>query len=421
MFRIAVRCAAVWTSLIGVASTQAGLVPVVREIESSVDHNHCTTRQFQHMCFKHGGTWFVFYSDGKDFVFQTSVDEGRSWERGPLPVATAPNGSTSHDILRVGDEVIMSYVHYPLGRYDVTAPYARDPSRRHEYTFEGRIKKARIEGRRIAWGEEVAPGFRADYGNLVRGDDGYLWLFSRDEGRGIVRRSRRPDDITGWQPMAVCIPNEGRHAMDATALDAGNLYVASVLTTGGELVGNLFDGTEWTSEATLLDGNMTKTAGDDRRLAMEFDPTAGRLHLAYVDADSRLRYRCLERPYESENWRPPLSRPAKKLAENVFTCALSVDSSRQPYGLIVTYGVQKHVGNDRRERTGELYARRLDGTGTWIGGALLVSQPGTIHNWYPNVNRDAREGLCVMYSRSVNRRSLGKPLAVMVTVVKRVD
>ena len=32
---------------------------------------------------------------------------------------------------------------YPLGRYDVNAPYARDPARRGEYTHEGRIKKGR--------------------------------------------------------------------------------------------------------------------------------------------------------------------------------------------------------------------------------------------------------------------------------------
>ena len=55
---------------------------VTREIESSVDHNHCTTRQFQHMSFKHGGAWFVFYSDGKDYVYQTSSDEGQTWQRG---------------------------------------------------------------------------------------------------------------------------------------------------------------------------------------------------------------------------------------------------------------------------------------------------------------------------------------------------
>ena len=49
-----------------------------------------------------------------------------------------------------------------------------------------------------------------------------------------------------------------------------------------------------------------------------------------------------------------------------------------------------------------------------------MSRPGTIHNWYPNVNRDVRDGLCVMYSRSVDSQKLGVPLAVMVSVVDSV-
>ena len=57
----------------------------------------------------------------------------------------------------------------------------------------------------------------------------------------------------------------------------------------------------------------------------------------------------------------------------------------------------------------------LDGK-DWQGQPVLVSQPGTVHNWYPNVTRDVRNGLCVLYSRSVDRRDLGKPLAVMASV-----
>ncbi|MBC8869635.1 MAG: hypothetical protein H8E44_09470 [Planctomycetes bacterium] len=58
------------------------------------------------------------------------------------------------------------------------------------------------------------------------------------------------------------------------------------------------------------------------------------------------------------------------------------------YGLVITYGLEKHAGGDNRERTGELNARRFDGN-RWQGEPMLVSPPGTIHNWYPNVNRDA--------------------------------
>lgn len=224
-----------------------------------------------------------------------------------------------------------------------------------------------------------------------------------------------PNDITQWIPESVCIPVKGRHAMDAAALDEGKLYAASILTTDGKLYGNLYDGQQWGQSPTLIADSVTKTAGDDRRLALEFDPTQKRLHLVYVDAQSTLRHRTLDAPYGLGNWSPSLAEPGRELAPNVFTCALCVDASREPYDLVITYGVEKHCGRDKRERTGELYARRFDGR-EWQGEPVLVSQPGTIHNWYPNVNQDASNGLCVMYSRSVNERHLGQPLAVMVGV-----
>ena len=73
---------------------QSALAAVVttRQINPSVDHNHCTTRQFQHMTFCHEGIWFVFYSDGKDFRYQTSADDGQTWLAADKPVDQAPNG-----------------------------------------------------------------------------------------------------------------------------------------------------------------------------------------------------------------------------------------------------------------------------------------------------------------------------------------
>jgi len=111
-----------------------------RQINPSVDHNHCTTRQFQHKTFNHEGVWFVFYSDGKDFRYQTSTDYGNTWHLVAAPIDQAPNGSTSFDVLKVDDVVYISHAVYPLGRYDVKAPYAQDPARRGEYVHEGRIK-----------------------------------------------------------------------------------------------------------------------------------------------------------------------------------------------------------------------------------------------------------------------------------------
>ncbi|UCE48262.1 MAG: exo-alpha-sialidase, partial [Phycisphaerales bacterium] len=307
-------------------SGHAALSAVVttRQINPSVDHSHCTTRQFQHMTFYQKGVWFVFYSDGKNFRYQTSDDSGQTWHLAERPVDQAPNGSTSFDILKVSDSVYISHVVYPMGRYDVKAPYARDPKRRAEYIHEGRIKKGRIEGRQINWLADVNPGFSPDYSNIVQDTDGHFWIFARESKLGVAYRSRNPNGIEFWEPKTVCMPVEGRHAMDAAALDEKRLYVVSTLTDGGRLYGNLCDGHTWNSEPVLICGEATKVPGDDRRASIEFDPTQKRLHLVYVDGRSKLRYRCLICPYRSENWQPQLSTDGLELAEHVFTSALSV-------------------------------------------------------------------------------------------------
>ena len=217
--------------LAGEPRSSATAEPVIREIESAVDHNHCTTRQFQHMCIYHRGVWFVFYSDGENFLYQTSADGGKTWQRANQPVDQAPNGSTSFDVLKIDDYVYISHAFYPLGRYDVNAPYAKDPTRRGEYRHEGRIKRGRFEGRTIRWLEDVNPGFTPDYSNLVHDTADFYWVFSRESGEGITYRSRKPNDITKWLPKTVCLPVQGRHAIDAAALDRGQLYIVSLLKT----------------------------------------------------------------------------------------------------------------------------------------------------------------------------------------------
>lgn len=422
MNRVTLAAFLVFGCLIAVFDSErdiaSGADSIIREIESSVDHNHCTTRQFQHMSFHHEGVWFVFYSDGRDYQYQTSADWGRTWRRADEPVDQAPNGSSGFDVLKVGTQVFVSHAIYPLGRYDPDAPYAKDPARRGEYTHEGRIKRGRIEGRTIRWIQNVDLGFTPDYSNLVQDTNGFFWIFTREAHQGVAYRSKEPNDIRKWMPEAVCMPVEGRHAMDAAALDDGKLYAASMLTTDGRIYGNLFDdATKWGSEPVLIADDVTRVAGDDRRLSLQFDPTSRRLHLVYVDANNRLRYRCLRSPYRRHDWRPALSEPGQQLAADVFACALSVDSSQSPYGLVITYGLQKHAGRDKRERTGELYSRRFDGE-HWLRSPILMSQVETIHNWYPNVCQDVRGGRCVMYSRSVKETRLGKPLAVMVSLYR---
>ena len=198
-------------------------------------------------------------------------------------------------------------------------------------------------------------------------------------------------------------------------MNEGTLYIVSMLTSEGKLYGNLYDGQTWGEEAVLIADDVTKVAGDDRRLSLEFDPILNRLHLIYIDAESILRYRYLDAPYQPENWQPGLSEDGLELATNIFTCAMSLDTSQSPYGLVITYGLEKHAGKDKRERTGELYVRSFNGQ-AWLGEEIHMSQPGTIHNWYPNVNQVCNNGICLMYSRSVDKTVLGKPLAVMVSV-----
>ena len=388
---------------------------VIREINSSIDHNHCTTRQFQHKTFYHEGVWFVFYSDGAYFCYQTSDDMGETWQLAKEPIDQAPNGSSSFDVIKTGNKVYICHAFYPLGRYDVNAPYARDPSRRGEYRTEGRVKEGRIEGREIHWLADINPGFTIDYSNIVQDSDGYFWVFARKSQQGVVYSSQRPNNIEEWMPESICLSETGRHAFNAEAMNEGTLYIVSMLTSEGKLYGNLYDGQTWGEEAVLIADDVTKVAGDDRRLSLEFDPILNRLHLIYIDAESILRYRYLDAPYQPENWQPGLSEDGLELATNIFTCAMSLDTSQSPYGLVITYGLEKHAGKDKRERTGELYVRSFNGQ-AWLGEEIHMSQPGTIHNWYPNVNQVCNNGICLMYSRSVDKTVLGKPLAVMVSV-----
>ena len=268
-------------------------------------------------------------------------------ERGceqPSRSLSAPNGSTSFDVLQVNDMVYVSYAHYPLGRYDVNAPYAKDPARRTEYRHEGRVRSGKIEGRHIRWAQDVDPGFTPDYCNLVQDQTGYFWIFTRENQYGTAHRSRHINDVRTWEPESICLPVQGRHALDAAALDGGRLYVVSLLTSDGKLYGNLYDGEDWDASPVLIADDLTTVPGDDRRLAVEFDPTEKRLHLIYVDAGNRLRYRHLDSPYGQSDWQPGLSLPGLEIAAQVFTAALSVDSSSKPYGLVITYGKEKILG-----------------------------------------------------------------------------
>jgi len=86
-----------------------------REIEPSVDHNHCTTRQFQHKTFCHEGVWLVFYSDSDGHEGQRHAYGGRralhvSSQRGQLAARLVGGSPEDVDVerLEVHDEFRLS-------------------------------------------------------------------------------------------------------------------------------------------------------------------------------------------------------------------------------------------------------------------------------------------------------------------------
>jgi hypothetical protein len=372
------------------------------------------------MVFNHDGVWFVFYSNGTDSLYRTS-DDGKSWSA-PQVVIPGAIWTSSHDILTDGNQVYFFYT---------------DPEtlRLEEYQ-RLLVKVGVISGRTIDWQEtyEVAYG---GYTSVTQDLEGDIYVLTRLSLRDISARSRlnvelppeaaekeftlavcrseRPHDPSSWIPLERCLTgvNLARPVAKLVGLGREMAYVVSMATDkeGGRMFGSLYDGQSW-CEPVTISSNTTRVAGDDRRFSAEFDPTARKMHLVYVDAENNLRYRTLSSPYAAEDWEPPLTEPGKLLEEEVFTCVLSVDTSTSPYGLKVLYGKLRYVGEDPRVRTGELYIRDFNGD-CWTGRPVLVSESRTVHNWYPNVNRDVSEGVCVLYTKG-----LKIPLSIMVSVIK---
>jgi len=392
----------------------------ISEIDSSTSW-HATTRAFQRMVLNHDGVWFVFYGNGTDCVYRTSVDDGGSWS---APQATVPGArwTSSQDILTYGDRIYFFHT---------------DPETLRVNGYQRLlVKVGTVSGRTINWQETYGVAY-GGYTSVTQDSEGHLLVLTRQSLKDIaaqskldvdlppeaaekgltlaVCRSKRPHDPTAWVPLEKCLAgvNLARPVAKIVGLDRGMAYVVSMATDreGGMMFGSLYDGRSW-RETVTISSNTTKVAGDDRRFSAEFDPTTGKMHLVYVDADNNLRYRNLSAPYTAEDWEPPLTEPGKLLEEEVFTCILSVDASKVPYGLKVLYGKLKYTGEDPRVRTGELYIRDFNGD-CWTGKPTLVSEQGAVNNWYPNMNRDVSKGVCVLYTKG-----LRMPLSIMVSVTK---
>ena len=91
-----------------------------------------------------------------------------------------------------------------------------------------------------------------------------------------------------------------------------------------------------------------------------------------------------------------------------FTTVLSLDTSRDPAHVYVLFGKTLFENKgDLRSTYGELYLQRSDGK-TWTD-PVLVSEPGTTENWYPNMNEDVSRGIGVVYLKGSGRTQTGKP------------
>lgn len=216
-------------------------------------------------------------------------------------------------------------------------------------------------------------------------------------------RSTYPDRIDEWEPPFQCINHvsnsRGSVAHENIPLEQGQSYVIGKISVDGEgkLYGNLFDGNQWQGKDVELASGMSTVYGDDRRMSAEYDPNGGKIHLAYVDGKDRLWYRTGVYPFDSENWSKPVL--LKKFP--VFTVVLSLDQSTNPSTMWLVYGKTIFKHEDVRWESGELYLERFDGS--TLSDPLLVSEPGTEYNWYPNMNEDVSKNIGIMYLKGMTK------------------
>ena len=97
-----------------------------------------------------------------------------------------------------------------------------------------------------------------------------------------------------------------------------------------------------------------------------------------------------------------------------FTVVLSLDTSHRPAHVYALFGKTLFEDKkDLRNTYGALYLQRFD-RGAW-GEPVLVSEPDTEDNWYPNMSEDLRHGIGILYLKGSGRTRPGKkpPLDIM--------
>ena len=372
------------------------------KVATTLGGYHATTRGTIRLVFPHQGKWLVFRGRPDTYHF---CEDGVTWT-----ATEAPQAGRSH--LIIGDTI--------YSRYDVLVEGA--PA----WKFDRFIARGTISGNAIDWEEPVKLDLRLSYyPDLQQDATGHFTMTGRaairDEGGGVKgvellwSRSIRPNDFTDWEPEVRFVPFLGdmtaSEAHENLALNEGRSYVFGMLSVEGvgKLYGRLFDGGRW-AEPVLLSAKMSLVRGTDRRMSAVFDRAAEVIHLGYVEGDGALWYRTCTSPYRPEDW----SEPVRLQPFKTFTVVLSLDTSHRPAHVYLLFGKMLFEdAHDLRNTYGELYLQRFDGE-SW-SEPILVSQPGTEDNWYPNMNEDVSLGLGILYLRGSARTRPGErpPLDIM--------
>ena len=385
--------ATILSATVSLGFCQGGAMPAftISKVATSRGGVHTTTRATIRLVVAHEGRWLVFHGGPNTYHFSP---DGIQWTGREI----TPFGERNH-LLR-GDTI------YSYSAIDVDP----DPAKRAmgRAAFQGTIRGTTIE-----WGPphplpHLTLGYYAD---LQQDSTGRFTVTGRtahsDEAGKVTgisirwARSLRPNDITAWGPEQQVIDHlsdmTSSEAHENIPLEDGKSCVIGMLSVAGRgrLYANLFDGEKWGDKATLLAENMSTVRGSDKRMSAVWDAKAKVIHLGWVDHDSQLWYRTCKSPYRPGDW----STPAKLQDFKVFTCAMSLDASKRPAEVWMLYGKTLFEHRDRRWQSGELCVMKSDGAG-W-GEPALVSEPGTKHNWYPNINEDAGKGIGVLYLKGV--------------------
>ncbi|MFQ6035147.1 MAG: hypothetical protein ACE5NM_04770 [Sedimentisphaerales bacterium] len=367
------------------------------KVATTLGGYHSTTRGTIRLVFAHEGKWLVFRGGPDTYHFS---QDGIIWT-----ATEAVQAGRSH--LIIGDTI--------YSRYDVLVEGAP------VWKFDHFIARGTILADNIHWEEPVKLGLRLSYyPDLQQDSKGYFTMTGRapvrDEG-GKVKgmellwsRSVRPGDFTRWEPEVRFVPflsdMKASEAHENLPLKDGKSYVFGMLSVEGvgKLFGRLFDGQKW-AEPVELSSKMSLVRGTDRRMSAVFNPTAEVIHLGYVEGDGTLWYRSCTKSYRAGSW----SEPVQLQPFKTFTVVLSLDSSRQPADVYVLFGKTLFEDpTDLRSTYGALYLQRSDGQ-SW-SEPVLLSEPGTEDNWYPNMNADLRHGIGIIYLKGSGRpRQRGKP------------